>query len=241
MSQRTELAAKRGCRYRLSRRASLVAASVAALGDGAPSGSTGGNATSSGAATAAATAGKAMKIGQLLPFTKVYAELGNSMKRSTDLYLKTKGNRLANRPVTVIYEDEANDPQVGLAKTQKFIDQDQVDVMLGVVATPIAYAIRNAVDSAKLIYIATNAGGNALTRTTTDCKPSCKSPYIFRTSFSSYQISEPIGEYMAGQKGVKEVFNFFSDYGFWTESQPDLTTGFTKHGGKRTRSPNVPL
>ncbi|HEV2250331.1 MAG TPA: ABC transporter substrate-binding protein [Candidatus Limnocylindria bacterium] len=221
-----------------------MSTSAAALAAACAPAATGGNAASSAAATtaaAAATAGPALKIGQLLPFTKVYAELGNSMKRSTDLYLKLKGNKLANRPVTVIYEDEANDPQVGLAKTQKFIDQDKVDVMLGVVATPIAYAIRNAVDSAKMIYIATNAGGNALTRTTTDCKPSCKSPYIFRTSFSSYQISEPIGEYLAGKKGVKEVFTFVADYGFGTESQADFTTGFTKNGGKITGSLKAPL
>ena len=241
MSDQTSLTAKRGYHYRMSRRAFLISTSAAALAACAPATSTGGNAASSAAATAAATAGKAMKVGQLLPFTKVYAELGNSMKRATDLYLKSKGNKLANRPVTVIYEDEANDPQVGLAKTQKFIDQDQVDVMLGVVATPIAYAIRNAVDSAKLIYIATNAGGNALTRTTTDCKPSCKSPYIFRSSFSSYQISEPIGEYMASKKGVKEVFTFVADYGFGTESQADFTTGFTKNGGKVTGTLKAPL
>jgi branched-chain amino acid transport system substrate-binding protein len=240
MSGSNDLAARRGYHYRMSRRAFLISTSAAALAACAPS-STGGNAASSAAATAAATAGKTLKLGQLLPFTKVYAELGNSMKRSTDLYLKTKGNKLVNRPVSVVYEDEANDPQVGLAKTQKFIDQDQVDVMLGIVATPIAYAVRNTVDSAKLIFIETNAGGNALTRATTDCKPACKSPYIFRASFSSYQISYPIGEYMATKKGVKEVFTFVADYGFGTESAADFTTGFTKGGGKITGSLRAPL
>ncbi|HEV2012059.1 MAG TPA: ABC transporter substrate-binding protein [Candidatus Limnocylindria bacterium] len=238
MSDPNDLAAKRGYHYGMSRRAFLISTSAAALAACAPATSTGGNAASS---AVSATPGKPMKIGQLLPFTKVYAELGNSMKRSTELYLKTKGHQLANRLVTVIYEDEANDPQVGLAKTQKFIDQDQVDVMLGIVATPIAYAVRNTVDSAKLIFIETNAGGNALTRTTTDCKPACKSPYIFRASFSSYQISEPIGEYMASKKGVKEVFTFVADYGFGTESQADFTTGFTKQGGKITGSLKAPL
>jgi len=111
MSDQNDLAAKPGSHNRMSRRAFLISTSAVALAACAPATSTGGNPASS----AAATAGKALKIGQLLPFTKVYAELGNSMKRSTDLYLKTKGNRLANRPVTVIYEDEANDPQVGLA------------------------------------------------------------------------------------------------------------------------------
>src|SRR6267143_1485468 len=110
---RNELAGRRGYSYKLTRRQFLVASSATA------------------SATAAATAAKPLKLGQLLPFTKVYAELGNSMKRATDLYIKSKGGKFANRPVpSPIYEDEANDPQVGLQKTQKFIDQDQVDIML---------------------------------------------------------------------------------------------------------------
>ncbi len=225
--------------YRLTRRrflaASSVAAALAACGPAAtpsPSGAT---------VTPTATPGPALKIGMLLPFTKVYAELGNSMQRATKLYLKQKGEALANRPVTVIYEDEANDPVVGAQKTQKFIDSDRVDLMMGIVATPIAYAVRNTIDAAKLIFIETNAGGNALTRTTTNCTPSCKSKYIFRTSFSSYQISYPIGEYFATQKGVKEVFTFVADYGFGNESAADFTTGFTKGGGKITGSLKAPL
>jgi branched-chain amino acid transport system substrate-binding protein len=212
--------------YRLTRRRFLAASSAAAAI----------------AACGPATTGPALKIGMLLPFTKVYAELGNSMKRSTDLYLKLKGNKLANRPIaSPIYEDEANDPVVGLQKTQKFIDNDRVDVMMGIVATPIAYAVRNAIDSAKMIFIETNAGGNALTRTTTDCKPSCKSKYIFRSSFSSYQISYPIGDYFATKKGVKEVFTFVADYGFGNESAADFTSAFTKGGGKVTGSLKAPL
>src|SRR6267143_1844376 len=223
--------------YRLTRRrflaASSVAAAIAACGPAATP-------TPSGEAPTA-TPGPALKIGQLLPFTKVYAELGNSMKRATELYLKQKGGKLANRPVTVVYADEATDPVIGVRMTQKFIDSDRVDLMMGIVATPIAYAVRNAIDAAKLIFIETNAGGNALTRTTTDCKPSCKSKYIFRSSFSSYQISYPIGDYFATKKGVKEVFTFVADYGFGNESAADFTSGFTKGGGKVTGSLKAPL
>jgi len=225
--------------YRLTRRRFLaVSSAAAALAACAPAATP----SPSGPSVApTATPGPPLKIGMLLPFTKVYAELGNSMQRATKLYLKQKGEALANRPVTVIYEDEANDPVVGAQKTQKFIDSDRVDLMMGIVATPIAYAVRNAIDAAKLIFIETNAGGNALTRTTTDCKPSCKSKYIFRSSFSSYQISYPIGEYFATQKGVKEVFTFVADYGFGNESAADFTSGFTKGGGKITGSLKAPL
>jgi branched-chain amino acid transport system substrate-binding protein len=230
--------------YRLSRRKFLAASGAVALaaacGPAAtPSASPSAAATATAAAT---TALKPLKIGQLLPFTKVYAELGNSMKRSTDLYLKQKGNKLAGRTVAPpIYEDEANDPVVGAQKTQKFIEQDQVDVMMGIVATPIAYAVRNAIDSAKMIFIETNAGGNSLTRDVPNCTPACKSKYIFRSSFSSWQISAPIGEYFATKKGVKEAFTFVADYGFGTESAADFTNAFTKGGGKVTGSLKAPL
>ena len=229
---------------RLTRRKLLIAGGATALAAACgPAAAPGASPTAAATATAsaAATAGKPLKIGMLLPFTKVYAELGNSMKRSTDLYLKQRGNALANRPVTVIYEDEANDPAVGAQKTQKFIEQDNVDLMMGIVATPIAYAVRNAIDSAKMIFVETNAGGNFLTRDIANCTPACKSKYIFRSSFSSWQISSPIGDYFATKKGVKEAFTFVADYGFGTESAADFTQSFTKGGGKVTGTLKAPL
>ncbi|HEV8537012.1 MAG TPA: ABC transporter substrate-binding protein, partial [Candidatus Limnocylindria bacterium] len=161
-------------------------------------------------------------------------------KRAADLYLKQAGGKLANRPVTFIYEDEANDPQVGLQKTQKFIEQDQADLMMGIIATPIAYGIRNTVDAAKFIYIGTNAGGNAMTRDTTDCKPTCKSKYIFRTSFSAWQVSQPLGDYLS-KKGTKEFFLCFSNYAFGTESAAAFVEGLGKNGGKETGRVAPPL
>ncbi|TME64398.1 MAG: hypothetical protein E6I51_02255, partial [Chloroflexi bacterium] len=207
---KNELAEKRGYSYRLTRRQFLVATSAAALAACGPA------AVAPGATgSAAASPGKTLKIGQLLPFTGVYSELGNSMRRATELYLKLNDNKLANRPVQLIYEDDANVTATGIQKTQKFIDQDQVDVMMGVVPTPLAYGIRNAVHAAKMIFIDTNAGGNFLTRDVPNCTPACKSPYIFRVSFSSYQISYPIGDYLSA-KGTKDFFLAYANYGFGT-------------------------
>ena len=227
------LAERRGYSYRLTRRQFLIASSAAALAACGPGAVTPGASPSS-------SPGKELKIGQLLPFTGVYAELGNSMRRATELYLKQNDNKIANRPVKLIYGDDANVTATGVQVTQKFIDQDQVDVMMGVVPTPLAYGIRNAVHAAKLIFIDTNAGGNALTRETTDCKPACKSPYIFRASFSSYQISYPIGDYLSS-KGTKDFYLAYANYGFGTESAADFTSGLTKNGGTVTGNVAPPL
>lgn len=236
-NKKNELASRRSYTYRLTRRQFLIATSAAALAGCSPAAVT---PTASSSAAPSATPGKTLKLGQLLPATGVYTELGNSMKRATELYLDQNDRKIGGRPVQVLYEDDANVTATGIQKTQKFIDQDKVDAMLGVVPTPLAYGIRNAVHAAKLIFIDTNAGGNALTRDTPNCTPACKSPYIFRASFSSYQISYPIGDYLSS-KGAKEFFLAYANYGFGTESAADFTTGLKKNGGSTTGNVAPPL
>ena len=75
---KNELAEKRGYSYRLTRRQFLVAGSAAALAACGPAAVT-------PSASPSASPGKELKIGVLLPFTGVYAELGNSMRRATEL------------------------------------------------------------------------------------------------------------------------------------------------------------
>ena len=84
-SKKNELAARRSYTYRLTRRQFLIATSAAALAACSPAAVTPG---ASGSAAPSATAGKMLKLGQLLPATGVYTQLGNSMKRATELYLE---------------------------------------------------------------------------------------------------------------------------------------------------------
>lgn len=214
-------------KHTLSRRRFLLASSAALAAACAPAGT--GASPSPG--TTATAAPKALKIGQIVPFSGVYADLGNSMKRAADLYAKLNP-RFANRPVELKYIDEANDAAKAQQAARQFIEQDQVDVIMGVVPTPVAYALRDLMHNAQSVFICTNAGGNWLTRAETAGKPSKKSPYVFRAAFSSWQISQPIGEWLASKKGVKEAQLSYANYGFGTESAADFGEGFVKGGGK---------
>ena len=218
--------------YGLSRREFLVASSAALVAACAPQG-TGGASPSATAAATATPAPKALKIGQILPFTKVYADLGNSMKRAADLYVKLNPT-FAGRKVDLLYVDEANDASVATQAARKFIEEDKVDVIMGIVPTPISYALRDVMHNNQMVFVCTNAGGDWLTRAAGSIpnQPASKSPYVFRTSFSSWQISEPIGEWLASKKGVKEVQLSYANYGFGQESARDFTEGLTKGGGK---------
>ena len=107
-------------KHGLSRRRFLLASSAALAAACAPQG-TGGPSPSASPGASATAAAKPLKIGQILPFTQVYADLGNSMKRAADLYVKLNP-KFGGRAVQLLYEDEANDPKVATQAARKFIE-----------------------------------------------------------------------------------------------------------------------
>lgn len=164
-----------------------------------------------------------VKVGVLLPYSKVYAQLGASITQGMELYLNGVNNVAGGRPIQLIKEDEENDPQISLTKTRKFIEQDKVDLFTGVVSTTVVYALRDLLDSSKMISLISNAGGNDLTRKR-------KSPYILRTSFTSWQVAYPLGPWVY-QNVAKKVMVVAADYGFGHESADAFKDSFTKAGG----------
>src|SRR5581483_11324491 len=122
-------------------------------------------ATSAPAAAARpAGGGPPLKIGVLLPYSGVYTTLGESITNAMQLYFDSVGNTAGGRTITLIKEDEGIQPDEALRKTRKLLDQDQVDLLTGVVSTAVAYALRDLVHDTKTIFICSNAGGNDLTR-----------------------------------------------------------------------------
>src|SRR5699024_2566672 len=113
----------------------------------------------------AATGGdeEAIKVGAILPFSGVYAALGEDLRDGMKLYFDSVDWEAGGKPIEMIEEDTEADPQVGLRSTRKLMDQDGVDFLTGAVSTAVAYAIRDDVDSNQVPYIASHAGGDDLT------------------------------------------------------------------------------
>jgi branched-chain amino acid transport system substrate-binding protein len=177
-----------------------------------------------------------LKIGVLVPFTEsaIDSDIGASQRRAADLYLKLKGGALAGRPVQLVYNDEsALDASINKVRIQQFLDQDHVEMLLGGAGTPAAYLLRDTAEASKMVYIDTNASGNALTRMTAGCSPSCKSRFVFRSSPSSWQMSEPLGEWIA-KSGRGDVFVVNGDDAFGVESAAAFIEGLGKSGGRAT-------
>jgi branched-chain amino acid transport system substrate-binding protein len=119
------------------------------------------------------------------------------------------------------------------------VDTENVDVLMGGAAADTAYVIRDAAEAAKRVYIDTNATANALTRSVPDCKPSCKSKYVFRTSATSWQLSQPLGAW-ASKNGLKDFYVCCVDETFGIESADAFEAGLATDGGKATDRSAVP-
>lgn len=74
--------------------------------------------------------GGPVKIGILLPYTGVYAELGESITQGMELVFARENWTVAGRKIEVIKEDDESKPPVGVRKGQKLIESDKVDIVV---------------------------------------------------------------------------------------------------------------
>jgi len=149
-------------------------------------------------------AGTDFKVGLILPSSGIYARLGDSIRKGMLLYLDEVSNQGGGRRILTLDEDEAaGNMSIPLAKARKLVEQDRVDMIAGLVASQSALAIHNYVDINRVPTLIANASTNALSR-------SRKSAFVYRTSFSNWQHSQPMGRYLA-DKGIGRLGLVYSD------------------------------
>src|SRR5690242_13951966 len=141
---------------------------------------------------------KTVKIGFVSSFSGPVAAIGNDMRNSFELALDHLGRKIGGQPVEVIYEDDQIKPDVGLQKTQKLIESDKVDFMVGYIWSNVLLASLKQIVDSKTVTVVSNAGASQL------AGELC-SPYVFSTSWNNDQLPRALGTYM-NQKGIKTVF-----------------------------------
>jgi branched-chain amino acid transport system substrate-binding protein len=147
---------------------------------------------------------KTVKIGFISTFSGPVAAIGNDMKNSFELGLDQHGRKLGGLPVEVIYEDDQLKPEVGVQKTQKLIESDHVDFVVGYIWSNVLLASLKPLVDSKTMTVVTNAGPSQLAG-------NLCSPYVFSTSWQNDQTPAAIGQYM-NQKGVKTAFLMGPNY-----------------------------
>ena len=198
---------------RMTRRTFLGAASLAAAG------------VAAGPWVLRAQAqGGPVKVGILLPYSGVYAVLGESITQAMELVFARESWTVAGRKIELIKEDTEAKPPVGIRKADKLIDSDKVDILTGPVHSGVLMGMRDKVHNSKTILIVSNAGADAISR------ERC-SKWIFRTSFSNWQPNWPMGGWVA-KNVAKEVFLVAPNYQAGKDMMNAFKETYVPAGGK---------
>lgn len=177
-----------------------------------------------------------IKIGVLLPYSDIYAVLGESITQAMEMYFASTNNELAGRPIELIKEDTEINPEVAQQKARKLVEQDQVAFVTGVVSSGVLAGLRDYFDETQTLLICSNAGANGLSR-------GAKTPYIWRTSFTNWMAPYAMGSWAAANVGTRAIISV-PDYAAGENNITGFTNSFEAAGGEivavqRTPFPNM--
>ncbi len=147
---------------------------------------------------------KSVKIGFVSTFSGPTAVIGNDMRNSFELALDHIGRKMGGLPVEVIYENDEIRPDVGRQKTEKLIQSDRVNFVVGYIWSNVLLASLKPVVDSQTFLISANAGPHQVAG-------NLCSPFFFSTSWQNDQTPQAMGTYM-NQKGVKTLYLIGPNY-----------------------------
>ncbi len=175
-----------------------------------------------------------VRIGMIYTNVGPLAQLGIDMRDGFLLYWDLVGQRAGGRRVEVISEGiTTNKVDEGVTKARKLVERDRVQLLAGVIETPVAYALRSYVIEKKVPLVINNAGADGLTQKQ-------RSDYIFRSSFSNSSASHPMGDW-AYKQGYRRMVLVASDFAGALEHIGGIPRTFVAAGGQVVQEIYPPL
>ncbi|MFI6392397.1 ABC transporter substrate-binding protein [Nonomuraea sp. NPDC050540] len=175
-----------------------------------------------GAATQQAADDSVVKVGAIISQTGVYAALGDDMEAAMRLYLDEHGGELGGKTARLVVADDAGTPETGQQKARQLTLQDQVNVITGLIASPVAVAVAKEAAAQKTPVVIANAGADAL-----------GGPGVFRVSYTNYMHGYAAGRYAAESYGKDGAVLMGADYSAGTETLKGFAEGYAKGGGAK--------
>ena len=174
-------------------------------------------------------------IALLSPTTGTVAAAGTDMLNGWNLWWKLNGKEIAGRSIETIHEDTAGDPQTGLQKARKVVDQDGASVVAGPLLANVGYAIAE--------YLETQPNVIGLNPVASADDLSQRTPVDNYIRTGGWQSSTPhhVAGNWAWEQGYKRVITLCQDYAFGHEVCGGFINAFTDRGGEIVKSLWAPL
>src|SRR5215468_7256104 len=165
-----------------------------------------------------------VKVGLINSYTGFVAQAADQGQKGFDLYIKQHEKDLPpGVKIELLKRDDTSNPDVGKRLAQELITRDRVQLLTGIVLSPVATAVAPLTAEAKVpLVIAYAAAGVNIPRL---------SPYVVRVTFTLWQQSYPMGKWAADQ-GWKTGYTAVTDFIAGHDAQDAFTKAFTDAGGK---------
>jgi branched-chain amino acid transport system substrate-binding protein len=173
-----------------------------------------------------------VKVGLINSYTGFVAQPADQAQKGFDLYVKEHEKDLPpGVKIELLRRDDTSNPEVGKRLAQELITRDHVQLLTGIVLSPVATAVAPLTAEAKvpLLLDIASAGVNI---------PRL-SPYVVRISFTLWQESYPIGKW-AAEQGWKTGYTAVSDFIPGHDAEAAFTKAFADGGGKIVGSVRFP-
>ncbi|NIO41817.1 MAG: ABC transporter substrate-binding protein [Burkholderiales bacterium] len=174
-----------------------------------------------------------VRVGFMLPYTGTYAQLGVAIENGFRLALDQQGGTLGGRDVEYFRVDDESNPAKATDNANKIITRDKVDVVVGTVHSGVAMGMIKVARETDTLLIIPNAGADAATGEL--CAPN-----VFRTSFSNWQPTHPLGKVMVENGHRKAVFITWK-YAAGEQAVKSFAEGYTAAGGTVVKELFVPF
>jgi branched-chain amino acid transport system substrate-binding protein len=172
----------------------------------------------------APSAAQTVKVGLINSYTGFVAQPADQGQKGFDLYVKQHEKDLPpGVKIELLRRDDTSNPDVGKRLAQELITRDHVQLLTGIVLSPVATAVAPLTAEAKVpLLLDIASAGVTIPRL---------SPYVVRISFTLWQQAYPIGKW-AAEQGWKTGYTAVSDFIPGHDSEAAFTKAFTDAGGK---------
>lgn len=176
-----------------------------------------------------------LRIGVLSPLTGTLAGPGQDAVEGIKLAFEELDYVIAGRPVQLFYEDTAASPTLTVQKTQRLVERERVQLILGPLSGSEAIAMKAfAPRIPEVTVVVAGAASEDVTMRGIE-------PNVFRTSYSGAQVMFDFGSFAYEELGFRNVAILGQDYAFPHTQIGGFVASFCLAGGNVPRRFWVPM
>lgn len=179
-------------------------------------------------ATSSESEGGEVKVGVLLPYTGIAAAVAPAIESGVQYAFAEKDMEVAGNEITLIFEDETDDPTVSVNKARKLVEQDEVDVILGPQLAHTAAAVSAYLTPLGVPHLVLGTGDT----------PQSDHTFYPGTGRGDMYVT---GLFAYDELGAETAAILYQDYLFGQQARDGFTAGFTERGGEVVSEQGVPF